>query len=103
MGQVKNSYELFNRLLGMTIPENYLLMSLDVRSLFTNIPSDLVVEAINNRWVYIQNSTKITKNEFILAVKFIMDSTFFTFDNITYRQIFGTPLWALHYHRYWQT
>jgi len=92
MGQVKNSFELFNRLLGMTIPENHLLISLDVRSLFTNIPSELVLEAISNRWVYIQNNTKITQNEFILAVKFIMDSTYFIFDNTIYKQIFGTPM-----------
>jgi len=89
---VKNSFELFNTLLGKKIPENHLLLSLDVKSLFTNIPSELVIEAIKNRWTYIEKVTKITKKEFIIAVKFILDSTFFTFDEVTYKQIFGSPM-----------
>jgi len=55
IGQVKNSFNLFNTLLGKKIPENHLMLSLDVKSLFTNIPSDLVLEAINNRWSYIKH------------------------------------------------
>jgi len=89
---VKNSFELFNTLLGKKVPENHLLVSLDVKSLFTNIPSELVIEAINNRWLYIEKFTKIKKKEFILAVKFLLDSTFFTFDKIIYKQIFGSPM-----------
>jgi len=88
---VKNSYELFNILLGKEIPEDHLMLSLDVKSLFTNILSELVIVAINNRWQHIEKA-KITKNEFILAVQFILNSTFFTFDDIIYKQIFGTPM-----------
>jgi len=69
-----------------------MLLSLDVKSLFTNIPLELVMEAINSRWSYIKKVTKITKDEFIAAVQFIFDSTFFSFDNVIYRQIFGTPM-----------
>jgi len=89
---VKNSFDLFNTLLGKKIPENHLLLSLDVKSLFTNIPSELVIEAINNRWLYIEKATKITKKEFISAVKFILDSTYFTFDKVIYKQVFGSPM-----------
>jgi len=84
-----------NTLLGKKIPENQVLISLDVKSLFTNIPEELVLEAINNRWDYINEKTKITKKEFIIAVKFILNSTFFTFDEVTYRQIFGIPMDSL--------
>jgi len=87
---VKNSFELFNTLLDKEIPENHLMLSLDVKSLFTNIPSELVIIAINNRWQHIEKATKITKKEFICAVQFILNSTFFTFDNVIYKQIFGT-------------
>jgi len=45
---------------------------------------------------YIEKETKIFKIEFIDAVRFILNSTFFTFDNIIYKQIFGTP-WVLPY------
>jgi len=48
--------------------------------------------AINKRWQYIEKATKITRKEFNIALQFILDSTFFTFDNIIYKQIFGTPM-----------
>jgi len=86
---VKNSFWLFNTLSGKKIPDNHVLLSLDVKSLFTNIPVDLILEGIRNRWHYIQNETKISKKQFIIAVKFILNSTFFTFDNVIYKQIFG--------------
>jgi len=53
---------------------------------------ELIIDAINNRWLYIQKMTKITKKEFIIAMHFLLDFTFFSFDNIVYRQIFGTPM-----------
>jgi len=89
---IKNSCDLFNTLLGRKIPENQVFISLDVQSLFMNVPEELVLEAINNRWDHINKKTKITKKEFIIAVKFILNSTFFTFDEVTYRQNFGTPM-----------
>jgi len=49
---VKNSdvsYVLFNTLLGKEIFDNHLMLLLDVKSLFTNIPLELVIVAINNR------------------------------------------------------
>jgi len=76
----------------LKIPKNYVLISLDVKSLFTNIPVELVIEGINRRWEYIEKETKISKIEFIDAVRFVLNSTFFTFDNIIYKQIFGTLL-----------
>jgi len=35
---------------------------------------------------------KSQKKEFIIAIQFIINSTYFTFDNVIYRQIFGTPM-----------
>jgi len=57
-----------------------ILISLDVVSLFTNVPLDLAIDSINKRWNYIERHTTISKNEFIRAIKFILDSTFFTFN-----------------------
>jgi len=89
---VKNSFLLYNTLSGVKIPEKHIFLSLDVKSLFTNIPVELILEGISNKWQYIQNETKISKNEFIIAVQFILDSTYFTFENVIYKQIFGTPM-----------
>jgi len=36
--------------------------------------------------------TKILKQEFINAIKMILDSTFFTFNNKIYKQKFGTSM-----------
>jgi len=76
----------------MEIPDNHILISLDVISLFTNIPHELAIEGINNRWHFIEKETKISKTEFIDGVQFILNSTYFTFDNIIYKQNFGTPM-----------
>jgi len=43
---VKNNFELYNTLLETKIPKKHALISLDVTSLFTNIPQELVIEGI---------------------------------------------------------
>jgi len=50
-------------------------------SIFTNIPVNLAIENISNIWVHISKGTKIPKNEFINALKLILESTFFRFNN----------------------
>jgi len=47
---------------------------------------------ILNRWNLIERNTSIPKEEFIRAIKLILESTFFSFDKIIYKQIFGTPM-----------
>jgi len=49
---VKNSFELYNILQEKKIPENHVLISLDIISLFINIPLELIIEGINSRWHY---------------------------------------------------
>jgi len=90
--QVKNSFDLCIALSSKTIPESHSLVSLDVVSLFTNVPLDLAINSINKRWEYIERFTKIDKSDFMVAVEFVLSSTYFTFNNIIYKQIFGTPM-----------
>jgi len=47
--QVKNSFELYEALSGTELCNTYELISLDVVSLFTNIPQDLAINSISNR------------------------------------------------------
>jgi len=75
--------------------ESYILVSFDV-SLYTNVPLDLAIESITKRWDYIERSTKITKNEFIAAINFVLSSTYFTFSNKIYKQTFGIPMGSPH-------
>jgi len=60
--------------------------------LFTNIPLELIIEGINSRSHCIQEETKILKMEFTIGVQFILNSTSFIFDNVIYKQIFGTSM-----------
>ncbi|XP_020295370.1 uncharacterized protein LOC109860580 [Pseudomyrmex gracilis] len=68
------------------------LFSLDVVSLFTNIPLDLALDGVRKRWDSIKDHTKIPLDPFIRALEFVLSSTFFDFNGITYQQTFGTPM-----------
>ena len=46
---IKNSFEFVNKIFNFNIPNNYTMMSLNVISLFINIPLDLVLISIEKR------------------------------------------------------
>jgi len=94
---ITNSFDLYNSLSGRTVSESDVLLSLDVISLFTNVPLDLAIDSISKRWMYIQYNTNISKNEFILAIKFVLSFTYFTFNNIIYKQTYMILRWVHHY------
>ncbi|XP_018406344.1 PREDICTED: uncharacterized protein LOC108782548 [Cyphomyrmex costatus] len=81
-----------NKLNGTQIDFNYSLISLDVVSLFTNIPIDKAIDSIEGKWNHIKDKIKITKEEFLIAVNLVLNSTFFSFDGCFYRQNFGIPM-----------
>ena len=47
---MKNFIDLIDRIKNVKIPHNYVLLSLDVSSLFTNVPIHLVLTGIEKRW-----------------------------------------------------
>lgn len=59
----------------MYIDDHYVLISLNVISLFTNVPLDLIIGGIAKRWHLIENKICIPYNEFLMALKLIIDST----------------------------
>jgi len=63
-----------------------------VISLFTNIPLDLALKSVSDRWQFISRNCSIPKEEFLITLKLMLESTFFTFDDEIYRQNFGTPI-----------
>lgn len=73
---IKNSFHLYNKVSGIQIDKQYILCLLDVTSLFTNVPIELMIQPIVNRWRFIKLNTKITQCEFIWALQFVMESTF---------------------------
>jgi len=89
---ILNSRDLLKKLHNVSLTDDEVLVSLDVTSLFTNVPVDLVLEILDQNWVFIQKHTLIPKTEFLLAIKFVLDSTYFLFNNNFYRQSFGAPM-----------
>lgn len=91
---IKDSFEFSRFINEKQLPEGYVIISLDVVSLFSNIPINLVIQGIEKRWDTIGSYCNITYEKFIDTIQFIFDSTYFTFDNIFYKQILGTPMGA---------
>ena len=89
---ILNSSDLVNKLKNITIKSNYQLASLDVVSLFTNVLIQAAVNSIKKRWTLISKNTNVPLKEFLLAVNLVLDSSYFAFDNVIYKQIFGTPM-----------
>lgn len=58
---IHNATELVTKLRKIRLPKNYILISFDVVSLFTNIPNDLVYAAIHKRWTKIQKNYHTTE------------------------------------------
>jgi len=82
---INNSFELVNLLKDKKVDNNFCLISLDVISLFANISLDLAIESLTKRWILISKNCEIPKKEFLGAIRLILDSTFFAFDNQIYR------------------
>ena len=77
---------------NLTILPDEVLVSLDVTALFTNIPQELVMQAIEKRWYYIAQFTKFSLTQFLHAIELILSSTSFVFNGQVYEQIFGSPM-----------
>jgi len=90
--QIRNSSQLIEKLSNIHIPSECCLASFDVVSLFTNVPTDMVLEIIKEKWCHIQLHTNLPQQEFVLAIKFVLESTFFLFNNRIYKQTFGAPM-----------
>jgi len=56
---IENNFQLINELNNKNIDNNYDLISLDIVSLFTNIPMDLALDGVTKRWDQIKNGTNI--------------------------------------------
>jgi len=89
---VENSFQLVEKLKSVRLDDRHVLLSLDVILLFTNILLDLAIDSVVKRLDNILDNSKIPNNEFILALKMILKSTYFSFNDVIYRQNFGTPI-----------
>jgi len=82
------------------LDDGYKLISLNVVSLFMNVPTDFIVNnKIVKKWNYISRNTSISMEELLATIAMIIGSIFLTFDKKFYKQIFGT-LMVSHCHQF---
>ncbi|XP_055590955.1 uncharacterized protein LOC129743038 [Uranotaenia lowii] len=72
------------------------MFSLDVVSLYTNVPVQKTYEIIEGKWGEINQHTQIPWLEFLRALKIVLEASFFQYNGKMYKQIFrvgmGSPL-----------
>lgn len=90
---IKDSTDLIEKCSAIhNLPEETLLLSLDISSLYTCIPHDGGLEALG---FYLQDRTHISlhPNQLIIDLaEFVMKNNFFTFERDFYLQVSGTSM-----------
>ncbi|XP_077149389.1 uncharacterized protein LOC143812038 [Ranitomeya variabilis] len=90
---IRDSTQLMIHLEDLEIPDNTLLVGLDVESLYTSIAHNLGVQAVSYFLEKYHHNDR--HNRFLLELlHFILDKNYFTFDRKYYRQISGTAMGA---------
>lgn len=91
---VKDSWEFAAFIKQQIIPPGYKIISLDVISLYTNIPTTTATIVIEKNWKKLKPHTKLDKEQFMKALDLCLNSTYFEFEGKIYEQIFGLPMGA---------
>lgn len=89
---IKDSFTFASRVNNFQLPDGYVVVSLDVVSLFTNISLDLTITIIEEEWDRCKLHTNIPREEFIDIIRFLFQSNYFTYQGKFYSQIFGCPM-----------
>lgn len=89
---IKNSFD-FKKFIDKTkIPHDHILISLDVKSLYTNIPIDVAIQIIKEKWPLITTHTDIPEDKFIDMIELTLTSGYFQYNNNYYKQIEGVAM-----------
>lgn len=90
--RIKNTFDFAKVMNGRYLPEGFVVASFDVVSLFTNIPISLIVNILEQNFELIKKNCNIPKPKFIEMIKFIFETTVFSFEGSYFLQTFGTPM-----------
>ena len=94
--KLKNTQEVKEYLRDLAIPESDVIVSFDVKALFTSVPTDEAIDYIDtvlsNNSAMLQSSTKLKKNDILDLLKLCTESTSFSFNGKYYKQVHGTPM-----------
>lgn len=89
---IKNTWDFKNFIYDLPISEDFTMLSLDVQSMYTNIPVDLALEVVEKKWNKIKQHTNLPKEEFLNACTLCLTSTYFRYEDKFYQQTTGLPM-----------
>ena len=92
---VKNSIDFIDRIKDVVIEKDDILVSFDVVSLFTSVPVDCAIKCIFDLLVVddsLPTRTQLNAHDIKTGLEICSNSTVFSFQNVLYRQTFGTPM-----------
>ncbi|XP_076057275.1 uncharacterized protein LOC143034814 [Oratosquilla oratoria] len=92
---LKNPSNFVDRLRGISLEEGDILVSFDVKSMFTSLPQDLLKQAVLSKVEgseEFRDNEKLSTEELVRLVNLCLDSTFFRFREKVYHQRIGTPM-----------
>ncbi|XP_044760226.1 uncharacterized protein LOC123317682 [Coccinella septempunctata] len=89
---MKNFYEFAQKVNNLQLPQNYVIVSLDVVSLYTNISWEITERIIRIHWARIASVTNIPQECFLRILKFLFDANYFVYKGQYFSQIFGCPM-----------
>lgn len=89
---INNSYDVREMIKNVKVPVGYGFISLDVSSLFTNIPTNLVTRIIEDKWRLLKDHTKITRDMFLRLLKLCINANYFSFRGRLFQMKSGMPM-----------
>ena len=89
---IKNSFDFVEFINTVKLHENYILISLDVTSLFTNIPKELMIATIEKEWQIMSRYINVPKEILLDLICCIYETSYFTFEGKVYQQLQGTSM-----------
>ncbi|XP_046608717.1 uncharacterized protein LOC124299507 [Neodiprion virginianus] len=92
LSRIKDSFAVVNAIRDLRLPADHILVSLDVVSLFTNVPQDLAIDAVKQRWHQLVDKIPVPLNELLKALHICFKAAIFKFNHNIYAQTYGLPM-----------
>ena len=92
---VTNSCDFVEKVSVCNITPQEIMVSFDVVSLFTSIPTALALQVTKNRLEAdptISERTNMSVDSIMILLEFVLDNNYFIVDGTFYKQIFGCPM-----------
>ena len=92
---IKNSQDFVDKVKDLEVPPGRKMVSFDVSALFTSIPVDFALQAIqkkmekDNSWTAL---TELNLEQVVALLKLCLTTTYFVFHGQFYKQKFGAPM-----------